>query len=360
MTRILGIESTCDETGVAIVDDGRRIVANKVLSQIPLHERFGGVVPEIASRAHVECITTVIESTLAEAGMPLRAETPGAATPPPVDAIAVAYRPGLVGSLLVGITTAKCLALAWDLPLIGVDHIHAHIYAATMGGEEDVWDTAERDTAELLPAVSLVVSGGHTSLYLTKSWTSHELLGSTTDDAVGEAFDKVASILDLGYPGGPAISRVAESGNRKAVTFKRSLMAGNSLDFSFSGIKTAVLYYTRGQNAQRDAPIRPEISVPDVAASFEETVVSMLVDKLARALRREGGSTAIVGGGVAANRRLRTLLDRLAEKQGYRILYPPPALCTDNAAMIAGLGYWLLEEGEVADLTLDADPVVAR
>jgi len=355
MTRILGIESTCDETGVAIVDDGHRIVANKVLSQIPLHERFGGVVPEIASRAHVECITTVIESTLAEAGTPIRA-----GTPPPIDAIAVAYRPGLVGSLLVGVTTAKCLALAWDLPLIGVDHIHAHVYAATMGQEEDARDAPEHDIEDLLPAVSLVVSGGHTSLYLTKRWTSHELLGATTDDAVGEAFDKVASILGLGYPGGPAISRVAENGNRKAVAFKRSLMSGDSLDFSFSGIKTAVLYHTRGQNAQRDAPIRPEISIPDVAASFEETVVSLLVDKLARALRREGGSTAIVGGGVAANRRLRTLLDRLADKQGYRILYPPPALCTDNAAMIAGLGYWLLEEGKVSDLTLDADPVVAR
>ncbi len=349
---ILGIESTCDETGVAVVEDGKRILVNRVLSQVPLHEVFGGVVPEIASRAHVESITAVLERALADAGLDAHPVDRPPVDRPPVDAIAVAYRPGLVGSLLVGVTAAKCLALAWDLPLIGVDHIHAHVYAAAMA--------ADLEDSEMLPCVSLVVSGGHTALYLSESWTEHTLLGSTTDDAVGEAFDKVAAILGLGYPGGPAISRAAEGGNHRAVRFKRSLMERDSLDFSFSGIKTAVLYHAKGQNARRGAPILPHVSIPDVAASFEDAVVSTLVKKLSRALEREDARTAIVGGGVAANRRLRERLDRLARKEDYVVLYPPPALCTDNAAMIAGLGYRLFLEGRVSDLALDADPVVAR
>lgn len=344
---VLGIETSCDETAVALVENGRTILANRVLSQTPLHEKFGGVVPEIASRAHVESITAVIESAFDDAGLDLESSRTS------IGGIAVAYRPGLVGSLLVGVTAAKCLALAWDLPLIGVDHIHAHIYAAIMAADD-------AHESEILPAISLVVSGGHTALYFTESWTSHLFLGGTMDDAVGEAFDKVASILGLGYPGGPAISRAAEKGDRRAVRFKASFMKKDSLDFSFSGIKTAVLYHTRGQNARRGAAILPGVSIADVSASFQEVAVSILVEKLARAMRREGARVAIVGGGVSANRRLREDLDELARKEEYRILYPPLALCTDNAAMIAGLGYWLLRDGKRDDLTLDADPVVAR
>jgi len=350
---VLGIETTCDETGIALVEDGRRIIVNKVLSQIPLHQRYGGVVPEIASRAHVESITWVIESALEEAGLKTKTGRPA------IDAIAVAYRPGLVGSLLVGVTAAKSLAWAWDLPLIGVDHIHAHMYAGVMT-VQDSKSGDYLDEDDLLPAISMVISGGHTSIYRSENWTDHELLGSTTDDAVGEAFDKVASILGLGYPGGPEISKAATGGNPQAVKFKPALMRNDSLDFSFSGMKTAVLYHAKGQNANRKSPIRPDISVPDVAASFEETAVNVLVEKLQRAMRRENIFRAVIGGGVAANGRLRTRLDTLAQKNDYDIYYPPRELCTDNGAMIAGLGYWLLEDGQRDDLSLDADPVTAR
>ncbi len=350
---ILGIETTCDETGVALVEDGRRIIVNRVASQIPLHERFGGVVPEIASRAHVEVITRELEGALAQAGYPADAY------PPPVEGIAVSSRPGLVGSLLVGVTAAKSLSWAWDVPLIGVDHVDAHIYSAVMMAENENTGTL-REEAEAFPAISMVVSGGHTSLYSSRGWTEHELLGSTTDDAVGEAFDKAAAILGLGYPGGPEISRVAESGDPNAVKFKKSLMDSKSLDFSFSGIKTAVLYHVKGQNARRGAPILPDVCIPDVAASFEETVVSVLIEKLQRAMSREGIRRAIVGGGVAANKRLRRRLREFADEKGYEILYPPPELCTDNGAMIAGLGYWLLRSGNRDDLALDVDPVSAR
>ncbi len=349
--RVLGIETTCDETGVAVVEDGYRILVNRVLSQVPLHEKFGGVVPEIASRAHVEAITRMVEVALAEGSIPV----------PPVggiDAVAVAYRPGLVGSLLVGVTAAKCLSWAWGLPLIGVDHLHAHIYAGAMVGRGP--DSGPPDEEEYFPAIAMVVSGGHSALYLSEGWTRHERIGSTTDDAVGEAFDKAAAVLGLGYPGGPQISSAAEAGNPRAFDFPRTLLDSDSLDFSFSGIKTAVLYASRGQNAGRSAPLRSDVKVADLAASFQEAVVDILVVKLRRALRREGLRKAIVGGGVAANRRLRERLDRLAAEEGCEIYYPDLRLCTDNGAMIAGLGCRLLEEGRRHDLSLDADPVAAR
>lgn len=348
---VLGIESTCDETGLALVEDGYRIVANHVLSQIPLHERFGGVVPEIASRAHVQAITRLLERTLESAGI----ETEGG--PPPVDALAVAHRPGLIGSLLVGVTAAKCLALAWDLPLVGVDHVHAHIYSSVLRSRAPFEPPPEDG---LFPAVSLVVSGGHTSLYRTTSWTAHSLLGSTTDDAVGEAFDKVAAILGLGYPGGPAVSRAAEGGNAAAVRFPRTLLEAGSLDFSFSGIKTAVLYHARGRNASRGAPLRPDLHVPDVAAAFEEAVVDVLVEKLRRAVRREAPRAAILAGGVAANRRLRARLEEFSKEEAIPVLFPDLALCTDNAAMIAGLGCRLRESGVSDDLSLDAHAMTVR
>ncbi|MEM7236155.1 MAG: tRNA (adenosine(37)-N6)-threonylcarbamoyltransferase complex transferase subunit TsaD, partial [Planctomycetota bacterium] len=325
--RVLGIESTCDETGVSIVDDGTRILSNVVLSQVPLHERFGGVVPEIASRAHVEAITRMVERAFAEADLPL----PDGVSEANVDAIAVANRPGLVGSLLVGVTAAKSLSLAWNLPLVAVDHVQAHVYSVAMGFGDDVPEPIE------FPAVALIVSGGHTSLYLAKSWTDHELIGSTMDDAAGEAFDKASAILGLGYPGGPAISKAAVDGDPKAVRFPRTLLEPESLDFSFSGIKTSVLYHVKGQNARRATPSR-EISVPDTAASFEQAVCDVLTKKVARAVKKTGVKTAVVGGGVAANGRLRRELEAYGEKHGVVIRYPALKLCTDNGAMIAGLG----------------------
>ena len=348
---VLGIESTCDETGVAVVEDGYRIHSNHVLSQIPLHERFGGVVPEIASRAHVEAITRLLERGLQGASI-----DPGAGTPP-IDAVAVAHRPGLIGSLLVGVTAAKCLSLIWDAPLVGVDHVHAHIYSSVMRSRPPF----EPPPAEgVFPAVSLVVSGGHTAIYLSTSWTSHSMIGTTQDDAAGEAFDKASAILGLGYPGGPAISRAAEGGNPKSVQFPRTLLEPESLDFSFSGIKTAVLYHARGQNSSRGAPLRPGISVSDVAASFEEAVVDVLIEKLRRAVRLQGVRSAILAGGVAANRRLRTRLEAFSREESVRVFFPDLALCTDNAAMIAGLGYHLRQAGVQHDLSLDAYPMTVR
>jgi N6-L-threonylcarbamoyladenine synthase len=350
--RVLGIETTCDETGVAIVEDGWRTLSNCVLSQVPLHERFGGVVPEIASRAHVEAITRLIARAFDEAGL----EFPERGGPPPVDAVAVAHRPGLVGSLLVGLTAAKSLALAWGVPLAGADHIHAHIYAAFLSTR----DPRELPSmTEAFPAVALVVSGGHTSLYRSESWTRHRLLGSTTDDAAGEAFDKAAAILGLGYPGGPAVSRCAQGGDANAVDLPRTLLEPDSLDFSFSGLKTAVLYHAKGQNASRAGPLRPDVRLADVAASFEAAVVDVLVVKLRRALRREGLRRAVLGGGVVANRRLRARLADLSRDEGVDVRFPEPALCTDNAAMIAGLGFQLLAEGKASDAWLDVSSLAS-
>jgi len=368
-TRVLGIETTCDETGVAVVEADGRILANCVLSQVPLHQRFGGVVPEIASRAHVEVITRLIERALEDAGLsrasradvagpPASARRPFAAgAPRGLDAIAVAHRPGLIGALLVGLSAAKSLALAWDLPLIGVDHIHAHILASFLRSRSPFEPLPhERDA---FPAVSLVVSGGHTSLYRSESWTRHVLLGSTIDDAVGEAFDKAAALLGLGYPGGPAISRAAESGRRDAIRFPRSWLDAESLDFSFSGIKTAVLYHAKGQNSTRGTPIREDVDVPDVAASFETAVVDVLVEKLRRALRAQGLRRAVIGGGVAANRHLRARLEELGRVEEFEIRFPDLALCTDNGAMIAALGACLLARGETSELTLEASPMAS-
>jgi N6-L-threonylcarbamoyladenine synthase len=350
--KVLGIETTCDETGVAIVEDGYRLLSNCILSQVPLHERFGGVVPEIASRAHVEVITRIIERSLKDAGC-----WDDPAAPPDIDAIAVAHRPGLIGALLVGLSAAKSLSLAWGIPLIGVDHIQAHIFAAWMKSEEPFEPLPSID--EAFPAIALVVSGGHTSLYRSDHWTRHKLLGTTQDDAVGEAFDKAAAILGLEYPGGPAISREAAQGDRKAIRFPRTLLEPGSLDFSFSGIKTSVLYNVKGQDCGRDAPLLEGISVPDVAASFETAVVDVLIEKLRRALGREGLNRAILGGGVAANRYLRSRLSDLGEKEGIDVRFPDLALCTDNGAMIAGLGSMLLERGETRELTLDASSMAS-
>ncbi len=329
---LLGIETSCDETAAAVVADGREILSSVVQSQIDIHRVYGGVVPEIACRAHIETILPVVEKALAEAGT----------TPRGIDAVAVTSAPGLVGALLVGVSFAKSLALAAGKPIVGVDHVQGHIYAGKLAFPELAY-----------PCVSLVVSGGHTSLYLTRSEIDHALLGSTTDDAAGEAFDKVAKILGLGFPGGPAIDRVSKGRDPGRVAFKRTIP--DSLDFSFSGIKTSVLYRVRGQDAKKPMALTEEERA-DVAAGFQEAVVDVLVEQAMKACGRTGAPRIAVGGGVACNARLREKMKARASAAGIECWFPPPRFCTDNAAMIAGLGFHLLQAGRARGLDLDAVP----
>ena len=332
--RVLGIETSCDETAAAVVADGRQVLASRVSSQVARHRKFGGVVPEIASRAHLQAILPVVEETLAAADI----------GPEQLDAIAVTVRPGLIGSLLVGVSFAKGLALVWGCPLVAVDHLLAHIYACFFTHPQLV-----------PPLVALVASGGHTSLYVVEQRTRTRLLGATTDDAAGEAFDKVASILGLGYPGGPAIERAARGVEPTAVSFPRTLLGEDSLDFSFSGVKTAVLYHCFGQDASQMGRRRiPEEEGAQVAAAFQEAVVDVLVEKCRRALAQTGLHRVAVSGGVAANGWLRERLGAAAEEEGWEVFFPPAELCTDNAVMVAALGAELLAAGEVAPLTVDA------
>jgi len=337
---LLGIETSCDETAAAVVTEGRRALASVVASQVPLHRKFGGVVPEIASRAHLDAILPVVEEALAKAGV----------EPDGLDAIAVTVRPGLIGSLLVGVSFAQALALLWEKPLLGVDHLLAHIDACFFSHPE-----------LQPPLVALVVSGGHTSLYLVEKRTQATLLGATTDDAAGEAFDKVASILGLGYPGGPAIERLARGVDPGSLRFPRTLLEEGSLDFSFSGIKTAVLYHCFGQDAsqgeRRQLPAEEQAAV---AAAFEEAVVEVLVEKCRRALKQAGLHRLAVSGGVAANARLREVLGRSAQEEGWTVVFPPKELCTDNAVMVAALGAELLRRGAATDLRVVAKAEVGR
>ena len=331
---ILGIESSCDETAAAVVRDGREILSSVVQSQIDLHAVYGGVVPELACRAHIEAIVPVVDRAMREAGTGWDA----------VDGIAVTNTPGLIGSLLVGVSMAKSLALATGKPLAGVDHIHGHIYAVNLA-----FPALEH------PFVSLVVSGGHTSLYHSRGETEHDLLGSTTDDAAGEAFDKVAKILGLGFPGGPVIEKLAKGHDPARVAFARTMLEPESLDFSFSGVKTSVLYHVRGQDGKKPRPLDPA-EIGTICAGFQEAVVDVLVEKTMRACARTGAKRIAVGGGVACNGRLREKMTAAASRIGATACFPPGRFCTDNAAMIAGLGYHLLREGKGADLTLDAAP----
>jgi len=333
---VLGIDTSCDDTAAAVLRAPREVLSNEVATQYDLHEAFGGIVPEIASRAHAERITMVIDRALTKAGVGLE----------DLDAVAVTHRPGLVGSLVVGVAAAKAVALARDLPLVGVDHIEAHVVAA-MAEHPDLAP----------PFVALVASGGHTSLYAVRDEGDLACLGSTIDDAAGECFDKVAVLLDLPQPGGPSVSRLAEEGDPEAVRFPRYRARNGSLDFSFSGLKTAVLYYLKGPGGRRDAPDRPDLgaSRADVAASFQRAVVDVLVDRSLEAAAREGARDLVVGGGVAANRELRRLLDERAPA-GLCIRFPSPSLCVDNGAMVALRGAQLLARGRRDALDLDVAP----
>jgi N6-L-threonylcarbamoyladenine synthase len=332
---ILGIETSCDETAAAVVADGRNIKSSVVASQVELHAKFGGVVPEIASRAHMEKIYPVIAAAVSEAGVDRE----------DIDAIAIANQPGLVVALIVGVTAAKTLAFVWDKPLIAVNHVHAHLQSAMLA--EDNLD---------LPAVALIVSGGHTNLYECSSPLDLKLIGSTIDDAAGEAFDKVATILHLPYPGGPSIEKTAKDGNPKAVDFPRSMLNRDSLDFSFSGIKTAVLYYCQGQDMKGENRVGSMTAreIADIAASFQAAVVDVLVKKTQRAADRAGAKTVLLGGGVAANSALRDGLTEMCERTKRKLLIAPKPLCTDNAVMVAALAWHKYRAGDFADLSLEA------
>jgi len=336
MTRILGIESTCDETAASVVADGFDVCSNAVASQAELHAKYRGVVPEIASRAHIENILPVIREAMQIAGVSFDQ----------IDAISVAHRPGLIGSLLIGVTAAKTLAWSLGKPLIGIDHVHAHLYSVVL----------ENNVQPPMPAVGLVCSGGHTALYEINDWLEVRLIGSTIDDAVGEAYDKVAAILGLGYPGGPIVDRLAATGNPKAIRFPRTLLDRESLDFSFSGLKTAVLYHVRGV-PKRGEDVKTESNPPmnehelaDIAASFQAACIDVIAEKLMRAARRISARSIIVGGGVSANRGLRA---RLAEFP-LPVHFPPLAYCTDNAAMSAGLAHVYFVGQQFSPLNLDA------
>lgn len=333
---ILGIETSCDETSAAIVKDGKEIVSSIILSQDTLHRHFGGVVPEIACRAHLESIIGIINNALVDANIQLNE----------IDAIAVVNTPGLIGALLIGVTAAKTLSMALDVPIIAINHLHAHIYANNLEYEDIQY-----------PAISLVVSGGHTILFLSESETKHIPLGWTIDDAAGEAFDKVSKILGLGYPGGPVIDRLARQGNQRAVTFPRAYLEKDSLDFSFSGLKTAVLYHYRGQDLKNNDTTTPsDQKIADIAASFQEAVVDVLVEKTFLASRMYNARGVFTGGGVAANSRLRQRLKDKSMELSVPVYCPSIRLCTDNAAMVAGLAYKKYEEGDVSGLDFEAIP----
>ena len=329
-TLILAIESSCDETSVAVVADGRDVWSNIISSQIAIHTLYGGVVPEIASRHHLQNINSVTDQALAEAGVTLE----------DIDAIAVTYGPGLVGALVIGIAHAKALSFATGKPLIGVHHIQGHISAAYI------------ENKELEPPfMALVVSGGHTNIVEVTDYNKCEILGGTRDDAAGEAFDKVARVIDLGYPGGPKIDKISEEGNPDAIEFKRVYLEKGSLDFSFSGIKTQVLNYV---NSQRQAG--REISKADIAAAFQQAVIDVIVTKSVGAAVDEKRDKIVMAGGVAANKHLRAAMEKACEEAGIRLYRPSPVLCTDNAAMIGCAAYFKYIKGEFDDLSLDAYP----
>lgn len=330
---ILGIETSCDETSAAVVIDGVDVASNIIASQVDLHAKFGGVVPEVASRKHLELIDCVVLEALENAKIDFK----------DINAVAVTLGPGLVGALLVGVMAAKALSYALKVPLVAVNHLEAHIYANFL----------EKPDVEF-PTLCLVVSGGHTDLVLIKHHGSYELLGSTLDDAAGEAFDKIARAIGLGYPGGPLIDKLAQGGNADAIDFPRVYLEDGNLDFSFSGLKTAVLNYLNSAKQKN-----MKINTANLAAAFQQAVVDVLVDKTILAAEKYGVKVIMLAGGVASNRCLRNQLKKAADKCGFKVIYPQPILCTDNAAMVACCGYYKYLRGEFADFKLNAVPGLA-
>lgn len=327
---ILGLETSCDETSAAVIANGRTILSNIISSQVPLHQKFGGVVPEIASRKHIENVLPVVNQALEAAGVGLS----------DISAIGVTYGPGLVGALLVGVAAAKALSFGADIPLVGVNHLEGHIFANFLGRPDLI-----------PPFVALVVSGGHTSLVHVKEYNDFELLGQTRDDAAGEAFDKVARVMNLPYPGGPHIDRLAKEGNPQAISFPRALSVRDSFEFSFSGLKSAVLNYLNSVTQKGE-----NFSQADVAASFQAAVVEVLVNKAVQAAKYCNVNQLVLAGGVAANSELKLKLFTACSQENISLNYPPPVLCTDNAAMIACRAYYSYKSGQVADLRLNAVP----
>lgn len=328
--KILAIESSCDETAAAVVVNGREVLSNIISSQIDIHKKFGGVVPEVASRKHIEAISAVVDEALEVAGVTFK----------DIDAVAVTYGPGLVGALLVGLQYAKALAYSLGVPLVGVNHIEGHISANFIQYKE-----LEP------PFVTLVVSGGHTFIVHMKDYGDFEVMGQTRDDAAGEAYDKVARAIGLGYPGGPKIDKLAKEGNENAIKFPRANFHEESLDFSFSGIKSAVLNYLNKLEMKGES-----YNQADVAASFQKSVVDVLVDNAMEACKIKAVDKIAIAGGVAANSYLRNAMMKRGEKEGIKVLFPEMILCTDNAAMIGSAAYFEYLKGRVADLTLNATP----
>lgn len=331
MSLILGIESSCDETSVAVVENGRTVLSNVISSQIETHKLYGGVVPEIASRKHLEVVNSVINEALVKANKTLA----------DIDKIAVTYAPGLVGALLVGVSAAKALAYAADKPLIPVHHIRAHICA----------NYIEHPELEP-PFLCLVTSGGHSHIILVEDYTTYKVIGQTRDDAAGEAFDKVARVLELGYPGGPKIDKLAKDGDENAISFKKVNFGKDNFDFSFSGIKTGVINYIHNATQKGETIIKA-----DIAASFEKSVVEVLIDNLLGAAKKYNIDRLALAGGVASNSRLRLELEN--RKGSKEVYYPSPVLCTDNAAMVACCGYYEALAGNYADNTLNAIPFLS-
>jgi len=328
--KILGIETSCDETAAAVVEDGRRALSDVVATQIEIHRRWGGVVPELASRNHVVQIMPVVDEALTRAGV----------SPQDLDAVAVTSGPGLVGALLVGVQAAKALAASWQKPLVPVNHLEGHLVAAFLA-----------ETPPSFPYLGMVVSGGHTSLYAARAFGDYQPLGQTRDDAAGEAFDKGAKLLGLPYPGGVAIDRLAKDGNRDAIRFPKAIVKGSDLDFSFSGLKTALLLHVKKHGVPEGQ------ALADLCASYQEAIVRALVEKAFRAARRLQFDRLVLSGGVAANSRLRAAATAKAtEYEGMSVFIPPVKLCTDNAAMIAVAGTWAIRGGARGTLDLSVDP----